>query len=209
MSFSRIQLQSSRERDRKIYSAAKERRPMGLARVFFSALVLLFAGFMYYVAMHYVPVLSNPRKILRLATETATLPPGTNEFDFEEASAFEKLLGPYYNLFALDRSYMRAGESIQIKYEIPEGTTVQLDIVQCRRVWAIEIFNCDVVSQFSATKTNRKGIASYALGDPGFYHFRHTVNGLKDSDTYQLTWERAVRPPSSEQNMVNKSLRRP
>ena len=190
MSFSRINLHSSREHDRMIYSAALERKPMGLLRVFFTALVILFSALMYYVTMHYVPALANPRKVLRLATETATLPPGVNDFELDDPSAFENLMGPYYGLFAMDRSYMRAGESIKIKYEIPEGATVQLDIVQCRRIWVIEIFNCDVVSQFSATKTTRRGIATYALGDSGFYHFRHRVDGLEDKDSYRLFWER-------------------
>ena len=94
MSFSRVQIQSSRNRDRAIYSDAIERKPMGLTRVFFTAIVILFGTLMYYVAMHYVPALSNPRKVLRLATETATLPTGANEFEFGEPSKFETLMGP-------------------------------------------------------------------------------------------------------------------
>jgi hypothetical protein len=190
MSFSRVQIQSSRANDRATYNAAIERRPMGLPRVFFTALVLLFGMLMYYVAMHYVPALSNPRKVLRLATETATIPTGPNTFEFKEPSALETLMGPYYNLFILDRAYMKAGESIQIKYEIPKGATVQLDIVQCNRIWVVEIFNCDIVNQFSSTKTNHRGIATYALGDSGFYHFRHRVDGLGETGKYRLIWER-------------------
>jgi hypothetical protein len=85
---------------------------------------------------------------------------------------------------------MKAGESIQIKYEIPKGATVQLDIVQCNRIWVVEIFNCDIVNQFSSTKTNHRGIATYALGDSGFYHFRHRVDGLGETGKYRLIWER-------------------
>lgn len=207
MSFSRVQIQSCRSRDRAIYSAAAERKPMGLTRVFFTALVILFGALMYYVAMHYLPALSNPRKVLRLATETATLPTGSDEFTFKEPSAFETLMGPYYSLFAMDRSYMRAGESVQIKYEIPEGSTVQLDIVQCARVWVVEIFDCDIVNQFSVTKTARRGISTYALGDSGFYHFRHRIDGLKEADNYRLTWKRVDRGPQLRGNVVNQSLR--
>jgi len=190
MSLTRVQFQSNRTNDRQIYKAAAERKPMGSMRVLSTACVILFGMFMYYVAMHYVPALSNPKTVLRFATENATLPPEETEFDFDEASALEKLLGPYYSLFILDRSYMRAGESIKIQYEIPEGSTVNLDIVQCRRVWVIEIFRCDVVSQFSTEKKARRGISTYALGDAGFYHFRHKVSGAKDTESYRLIWQR-------------------
>lgn len=195
MSLSRLNIQSSREHDRKIYSAIPERRPMGFARVFFTALVILFGMFMYYIAMHYVPALANPRKVVRLATETATLPVSASEFDFEEVSSLEKLLGPYYSLFALDRSYMHANETIRIKYELPEGATVQLDILQCRRVWAVEIFHCSVVDQFTTKKKSGRGMANYALGDSGFYHFRHKVEGLNETDTYRLVWQRVALEP--------------
>lgn len=145
---------------------------------------------MYYVAMHYVPALANPRQILKLATESQTLPPSEVDFKFEDQSALEKIMGPYYNLFALDRAYMRAGESIAIKYDLPQNATAHLDIVQCRRFWVIEIFNCKVVSQFGTSKTAGQGIATFALKDPGFYHFRHRVDGLDETQSYRLIWER-------------------
>lgn len=207
MSFSRVKIQSTRARDRVIYSAASERKPMGLTRVFFTALVILFGTLMYYVAMHYVPALSNPRKVLRLATETATLPSGATEFKFEEPSAFESLMGPYYRLFTQDRTYIRAGESIQIKYEIPEGAVVHLDIVQCNRIWVIEIFDCDVVNQFSSTKTTQRGISTYELGDSGFYHFRHRIEGMDPTSNYRLIWERKDVSSAPRTNVANRSLR--
>lgn len=202
MSFTRVNLQSTRERDREIYKSAEQFRPMGRVRVFFSALVLLFGAFMYYIAMHYIPVLAKPHGTVRIATESQILPSGTSEFEIGEASTLEKLMGPYYKLFSLDRSYMRAGESIKIKYEIPETATVNLDIVQCRRLWVIEIFHCGVVSQFNTQKDSPRGMATYALGQPGFYHFRHEVLGLSDGETYRLVWERVKDNPRKTQAMV-------
>lgn len=145
---------------------------------------------MYYVAMHYIPALASPGKTIRVATETRIVPKNETQFDIEPLSAFEKILGPYHKLFAMDRAYMRGGETIQIKFDIPQTTTVDLDIVQCRRIWVIEIFNCKVMSQFTSQKGPGRGIATFTLGDDGFYHFRHRVNGLNPSDTYLLVWER-------------------
>ncbi len=207
MSFSRVQLKSSREHDRQAYHPQPQRERLGLPRVVFSAISLLFAASMYYVAMHYIPALASPSKTIRFATETETIPKGITEFDIKPPSAFEKLLGPYFKLFALDRAYMRSGETIQIKFDIPQTTTVDLDIVQCRRIWVIEIFNCKVISQFTSQKGPGRGIATFTLGDDGFYHFRHRVNGLAPTDTYRLVWER-VRSKTADQAMVNPSLMR-
>jgi len=204
MSFSRVQLQSNRDQFRLDYAVADSRKPMGFLRIISSAVVILFSVFMYYIAMHYIPALANPRKILRLATESSTLPPASNAGDFKEASTLEKLMGPYFKPFVMDRAYMRAGESIKIRYQIPEGTTVRLDIVQCRRIWAIEIFHCDIVSQFTVEKQNPRGISTYALGSPGFYHFRHRIEGLEETETYRLVWERIE---AEAGHAVNKTLR--
>jgi len=163
---------------------------MGLPRVFMSAAAILFGTFMYYVAMHYVPALASPQKMVRLATESQTIPVGIQEFQIEDPSIIEKLLGPYYSLFALDRSYKGRGETIQIKFDVPETAIVHLDIVQCRRIWAVEIFKCKVIKQFGTTKGPGRGIAKFKLGDEGFYHFRHRIDGLSDTDTYRVIWER-------------------
>jgi len=101
------------------------------------------------------------------------------------------LLGPYYNsLFARDRSYMRSGEEIQIKYDVPLTATLQLDIVQCERFLVVEIFNCTVLTDLKIEKKPGRGIATFKLGSEGFYHFRHKVVGLTETDTYRIIWER-------------------
>lgn len=207
MSFTRVKLQSRREHDRLIYNQQAPGKTIGLPRVFLTAATLLFAAFMYYVAMHYVPALASPRQIFRLATETETIPKGESEFDIAPASTFEKLMGPYYKLFALDRTYMRRGETIKIKFDIPRTSTVDLHILQCKRFWVVEIFKCTPINQFSSQKGPGRGIATFKLGDEGFYHFRHQVNGLNETDKYRLVWER-VKPEVVNSEMVNPSLMR-
>lgn len=193
MSFSRLKLQSHRDVDQQTFNPDKP--PMSLPRVFFTALSLLFAVFMYYIAMHYVPALAGPSKTIRFADDFITAPSNLDEFEFEELSSFKKSLGSYSGLFGIDRNYMRSGESIKIKYEIPEGTTVHLDIIQCRRVLVIEVFKCDPVNKFSTQKNISRGITVYDLSGRGFYHFRHRVEGLEETDSYRLVWERVIKKP--------------
>ena len=206
MSLARVSLRSNREHDQKTYGTDIKGRPMGVTRVLSTILIILLLAFLYYIATHYIPALANPRKAVRLATETSTAPFDPNEFDFEDPSFFEKLLGSHYSHFALTRSYMGDNETIRVKYELPEGATVKLEIVQCSRFWAVEIFNCNAINQFTTKNKSGRGIANYALGDSGFYHFRHTVYGLNEADGYRLIWDRVA--PNSQSNgiKIDKSL---
>lgn len=190
VALTRLQLKSNRSSSGHFHNAQTSRSKMGYRRAIFSALSILFGTFMYYIMLHYVPALANPRKILKFKTETQSFPPQSATFDIPEASIFEKVLGPYYGLFTLDRAYMRSGETIRIKYDLPQTATAQLDIVQCQRIWAVEIFNCKVISQFGTQKGPGKGIATFKLDYDGFYHFRHKIDGVNEGDVYRLLWER-------------------
>ncbi len=163
---------------------------IGYARAVFTACSILIGAVMYYIALHYVPALSNPRDVLKFATESKSLPPKQAEFDFEESRPMGNRLNVFYKLFTLDRAYMRAGETIEIRYDLPEQTTVNLDILQCRRVWAIEIFKCTPLNQFGTKKGPGRGMAEFKLDTGGFYHFRHEVSNLKAGDSYHLLWQR-------------------
>ena len=88
---------------------------------------------------------------MRLANESKTIPININDFEPDDPTVFEKLPGPYYNsLFARDRSYMRRGEQIQIKYDASLITTLQLDIVQLKRILVVEISSCTVLTDLKS-----------------------------------------------------------
>ena len=85
---------------------------------------------------------------------------------------------------------MKPGQSIDIKYDLPKGAYAKLDIVQCRRAWVLEIFNCDVVGRYS-TKTKRQtGIETFTLPQGGFYYFQENVFDVPDGEPYRIMWER-------------------
>lgn len=168
-------------------TAIRQRKQMGYLRTLFSALALLFGGLMIYVSMHYIPAFVQPRKILKFASNDAV---ALNTYDFDRNSKIHKVLGPYVELFHLDRAYIKPGQRIDIKYDLPTGAYADLEIIQCKRAWVIEIFDCRVISKFS-TKTKRsRGAESYALDIGGFYHFRENVVGVPEGESYRIKWER-------------------
>lgn len=170
-------------------SAIRQRKKMGLTRSIFSGLSLLFGGGMIYVALHYIPAFVQPKQVLQFATgDSAAL----KTYDFDRKSKLHEIFGPYVKLFHMDRAYMKAGQKINIKYDLPEGASARLDIVQCRREWVVEIFKCDVVSRFDSRTKRQRGVESFALNDSGFYHFRQTVSGVAEGEPYRIIWERGL-----------------
>ncbi len=144
---------------------------------------------MIYVAMHYIPAFVQPKQVLKFATGDA---PAMNTYDFDRKSKLYEFFGPYIKLLHMDRAYMKPGQSINIKYDLPKGAHAQLDIVQCRRAWVIEIFKCDVVSQFTTKTKRQSGVESFELKQGGFYHFRETAIGIPAGEPYRIVWERGL-----------------
>lgn len=168
---------------------SRKQKKLGLPRTVFSALSLLFGAAMFYVALHYIPAFVNPKQILKFASDGTS---ATNTYNFENKSSLQKVLGPYADLFHMDRAYMKSGQSINFKYDLPEGAHVKVEIVQCRRAWVIEIFKCGVVGQYSSQTKRQRGIESFVLKDSGFYHFREQTFGLKDDASYSTVWRRKL-----------------
>lgn len=170
-------------------SSLRKRKKMGLIRTIFSGLSLLLGGIMIYVAMHYIPAFVQPQKILKFASGDAT---ALKTYDFDRKSKVHELFGPYIQLFHLDRAYMKPGQSINIKYDLPKGAYAKLDIVQCRRAWVVEIFQCDVVSRFSSKTKRQSGVESFALKQGGFYYFKHDVVGVPEGEPFRIIWQRGT-----------------
>ena len=170
-------------------SLIEHRRKLGLTRTIFSGLSLLLGTCMFYVAMHYIPAFVNPKKVLQIASGDSTT---TQAFDFEEQSKFRKIFGSYAELFHLSRAYMKPGQSISFKYDLPEGAHANLDIVQCSRAWVLEIIKCNVVGQYNSQTKRQRGIESFELKQGGFYHFNQRLVGIPAGKNYSIAWERSL-----------------
>ena len=170
-------------------TAMRQRKQMGFLRSIFSGLSLLFGAGMIYVSMHYIPAFVQPKKVLKFATADSA---ATRTYEFDRKSKIHEFFGPYVKLLHLDRAYMKPGQSIDIKYDLPKGAHAKLEIVQCRRAWVVEVFRCDVVSQFSTRTKRQSGVESFALKQGGFYHFRQKAVAIPEGEPYRIVWERGL-----------------
>jgi len=167
----------------------QQRHKLGLLRTIFSALALLLGACMIYVALHYIPAFVQPKKVLKFATGDSV---AMKTYDFDRESPIHKFFGPFTNLLVLNRAYLQPGQSIEIKYDLPDGAYAKLDIVQCRRTWVIEIFKCDVIGQFSSTTKHQSGVESFRLKQGGFYYFNEETFGVPEGEPYRIVWERGL-----------------
>jgi len=99
---------------------------------------------------------------------------------------------PAFVNFHLNRAYMKPGQSISFKYDLPEGAHANLDIVQCSRAWVLEIFKCNVVAQYNSQTKRQRGIESFELKQGGFYHFNQRLVGIPAGKNYSIAWERSL-----------------
>ena len=165
----------------------QRRQRMGLFRTLGSGLSLLLGASLIYVGLHYIPAFIQPKQILKFASgDSAAL----KTYDFDRESKLHGIFGPYIKLFDMDRAYMKPGQSIHIKYDLPQGAYANLDIVQCRSAWVVEIFKCDVVSRFTSKTKRHSGVESFALKQGGFYYFQHKAVGIPADEPYRIVWER-------------------
>ena len=168
-------------------SAIHQRRRMGISRIIFSALSLLFGGGMIYVSMHYIPAFIQPQQVLKFAAGNQG---AVKTHRLDRQSGIQQIFGPFIQLFHLDRTYLQAGQKLEVKYDLPVGAHVDVEIVQCERFWVIEVFRCRIISRFNAQTENHSGISSYAFEQAGFYHYSHRVTGLPSGEPYRVIWKR-------------------
>lgn len=167
----------------------RRRKKLGLLRTIFTGLSLLLGASMIYVAFHYVPAFVQPKQVLKFVSGDSA---AMKTYDFDRKSKLYQFFGPYAKAFTLDRAYMKPGQSIDIKYDLPKGAYAELQIVQCKRAWVVEIFNCDVVSRFSSQTKRQSGVESFTLQQGGFYYFREDTFNVPDGEPYRIVWERGL-----------------
>lgn len=170
-------------------TAIRQRKQMGFIRAILSSASLLFGATMIFVGLHYIPAFVQPKQVLKFATGDSA---AMKTYDFDRKSTVHKIFGPYIKLFHLDRAYMKPGQTIMIKYDLPTGAYANLDIVQCQRAWVVEVFDCKVVSTFSTRTKRRSGVESFALNHGGFYLFKQNVVGVPEGEPYRIVWERGL-----------------
>lgn len=169
-------------------TAARQRKQMGYIRSLFSALSLLFGGLMIYVGFHYIPAFVNPSQVIKLASNHGV---SSTSPALKEESPFGNIIGPYIDMFTMDRAYINGGQSVEVKYNLPSGAKMDIIIRQCRRLWVVEIFECQIVSEQKLRIDSRRGKQSFTLPQTGFYHFHENITLANPKDNYRVIWARS------------------
>jgi len=106
------------------------------------------------------------------------------------------LIFPVFEYLAVDRIYLRRGQSILATYSLPKNSQLNLTFNQCKAVPVLEIFRCKTVSDQSETIGNKTtGFVEFTALRSGFYHFKNSVtkspnSTLKPYLDYTVVWQR-------------------
>jgi len=161
-------------------------KPMGYRRLVISAISLLTGLGMVYVAMHYIPaILQNPAD-LTVETEQTE-----GRDTLAMTSKYGPVLGPYMDAFFIKRTYLEAGQIIQVRYNLPTGSSLDLGFQQCKRSFALEVFKCKPLAEKTINIPNAEaGTREFAFPQTGFYHFDEKVTLPKSDMPYRIVWSR-------------------
>jgi hypothetical protein len=162
-----------------------KRSPLGARRTFGSATTLIIGGAMTYIALHYVPAYLGLNKILSFSDlkSNASISPESSQW---------AMLSSYGDAFRLKRTYLRAGQTIQAQYALPQGAKLDLVIQKCRPAFIVEIFNCQVLSEETAQVINDKdGTQRFVFPESGFYRFDEKITFAPNNvQNYRVIWSR-------------------
>jgi len=129
----------------------RKRESLGIVRTFGSATTLIIGGAMAYIALHYVPAYLGFNKILSfsdLDTSSSVAP---------ESSQWAAL-SSYGDAFRLKRTYLRAGQTIQAQYALPQGAKLDLVIQKCRSAFIVASFGAAFKTPLSSNRHKKTRI---------------------------------------------------
>jgi len=165
----------------------KANRTMSNTRLVGTAISLTLGGLMCFSAMHYAPAYMGSNEVLSLSnldSAAARMIPGKNN---------RNMLTPYMDLFEIKRTYLRPGQRIQAKYNLSQGTVVELRIRRCQQQFILEVFDCNVIGEKKMTVENKtSGSHEFMFEEAGFYLFdERVVKKSESSKKSYITWRRS------------------
>lgn len=162
-----------------------KRRSMSDRRLLATAAALIIGLCLSYISLFYLPSLMSNRSVLAVSTQDKTLP----KIDYSENRT---VLSPLFDLFHVQRGYFRAGQSLQVDYNIPAGYSADLSIKSCKGLYLLEALNCNPVVISSRVVTGpKRGVNRFAAPENGFYIYESQVlEGSGEDVPYSIVWRR-------------------
>lgn len=182
------------ESERSLHSR-KVYRKWTFRRMYLSVFVLVGAGFTLYCSLFYVGAFIDIGKIIGVSQYVRAQKAQQNIPSIADAAP-RNILSPIMDGFAINRIYMRKGQSILATYSLPSGAQLSLSIQQCKSKPIIEVFSCEVLGVKNVEILNRSnGFIEFIVSEPGFYYFEDNViklpnTSLKPYYDYNIVWQR-------------------
>ncbi|WP_416878840.1 hypothetical protein [Litorimonas sp.] len=162
-----------------------KRRSMSDRRLL-ATVVALFVGLcLSYSSLFYLPSMLSNRSVLAVSTQDKTLP----KIDYEKNRT---VFSPFFDLFHVQRGYFRAGQMLQVDYNIPAGYSAVLNIKSCKGFFLLEALNCEPVLISSREVAGpKRGISRFKAPENGFYIYETQVAEDAGKELpYSVMWRR-------------------
>ena len=97
---------------------------------------------------------------------------------------------PLRDYAKMNKAYMRAGQSLQVQYVLPENTKATLTIKQCKSVPFIEVFHCNVVAENKIDISgDTVGTRRITLQSKAMYLLQSEVQ-VGSGEIFDIQWQR-------------------
>lgn len=105
---------------------------------------------------------------------------------------FGKLTANLTKTAPVKKVYMRAGQSLEAQYTLPENSTLTLSVMRCQNRPILEAWSCNPVSKRDILiKDGKAGSKTIKAPQAGFYYFTDTMTMPKSMQApYTLVWRR-------------------
>ncbi len=171
------------------------KRPTTFRRMYFSVLILLTGVFCLYTSLFYASAFYDIGQTVGLSQVTRAQQV-RNTILKTPPKGKRTVLSPFFDIFTLNRIYMRKGQTIQASYSVPAGTRLTLKIKLCKSWPVLEVYKCSFVSEQKKIVRNRRaGTITFRVSEPGFYYFaaegiQYPKKDMKLYRDFQVIWRR-------------------
>lgn len=148
----------------------KPAKRMGWTRAILSAASICLGLGATFIALHYVPAHLSPGHFIRISDMD-------KKVIEDQAEGVLKVLSPYWDSLQTRRTYVWAGETVDIHYTLQGDEHLQLVVKRCASQIVIEVFACNVEDQQIFPVSSKRGRQRLTFRQSGFYHFDEIQKG--------------------------------
>lgn len=140
-----------------------------------------------YTGLSYLPAFVSTAKFANITNHDRSAT------RLNETSSTSTIKKAYFKVANLRQAYLRAGQSVQVQYYLPEQAQLELVITHCKRSLILEAFKCIPYKTDNLTVAkNTIGTREFIVDKSGFYKFSHTVIKRSADGAYQnVFWRRS------------------